>query len=278
MAGKRNLKKRKRLPRLLGLCAALLLLLGPEAPVLTPSTANAEHVPPASGPVETPALPAVVSTANAKAPEEPATQEEAPPDPEPALQEPVDATYFADALFLGDSRTEGLSLYGGPAEAEYLFAVGATVESVFSKPVAKPGGGKAPLLDTLAQRDCAKVYVMLGVNELGWVYAETFRDQYAKVIDRIREDHPEAVVAIQSILPVSALQDAKGSYVNNERIRTYNALLKELAVEKDCPWLDVAGAVADESGCLAADLTFDGIHLNPAGCAVWLEYLQTHPV
>lgn len=40
---------------------------------------------------------------------------------------------FADAAFLGDSRTEGLYLYGGSEEGTYLYAVGTTVESVFTK-------------------------------------------------------------------------------------------------------------------------------------------------
>lgn len=206
--------------------------------------------------------------------EEPATEE--PDTAEPVT--PVEDTYFADAVFLGDSRTEGFHLYSGLKEGQYLYAVGATVESVFSKATQQTAGGKVPIMDALSGMACSKVYIMLGVNELGWVSTQTFRDQYAKVIDRVQADHPDAAVVIQSILPVSQAQDDKKTYVNNARIREYNSLLEDLAQEKGCVYLDVASAVSDESGCLRADWTFDGIHLNPAGCRAWLQYLKEHPV
>lgn len=192
--------------------------------------------------------------------------------------DPVGMEYFSDAVFLGDSRTEGLYLYGNMTEGDFLYAVGATVESVFTKPTQTTDAGKVPMLDALADMKCGKVYIMLGVNELGWPRTETFRDQYGKLIDRVRADHPDAQVVIQSILPVSAEQDAKGSYVNNRRIQEFNDVLRELAEEKNCPYLDVAEAVTGEDGCLLPELTSDGVHLNTKGCAVWREYLMSHPV
>ena len=203
------------------------------------------------------------------------------PEPEaiiPEEQEPVDDTYFEDVVFLGDSRTEGLYLYGGPAPARYLFAVGATVESVFTKEIEREDGTKAPLLDTLAELECGKIYVMLGINELGWPQSDLYREQAGKLVDRLREDHPDATVVLQSILPVSAKQDAKKSYVNNERVAVYNRILREVADEKGCVWLDVGAAVMDEEGCLPADITPDGVHMNTRGCAIWTDYLRTHPV
>lgn len=193
--------------------------------------------------------------------------------------EAVEDTYFEDAVFLGDSRTEGFRLYSGLKSGTCLYGVGATVETVFTKKAwPADGGEKVPLLDALAEMECGKVYLMLGVNELGWSKKETFHDQYAKVIDRIREDHPDARIILQTILPVSAKQDARGSYVNNERIGVYNQVIRTLAEEKDCALVDVAEALAGEDGCLPKELNFDGVHLNPAGCKIWLEYLRTHSV
>lgn len=193
--------------------------------------------------------------------------------------EAVEDAYFEDAVFLGDSRTEGFHLYSGLEAGTYFYAVGATVESVFTKNVwSADGKEKVPLLDALAETACGKVYLMLGINELGWSKKETFHDQYAKVIDRVREDHPEAEIVLQTILPVSAKQDAKGSYVNNARIGVYNQVIRALAEEKDCALVDVAEALAGEDGCLPKELNFDGVHLNPSGCKIWLDYLRTHSV
>ena len=191
--------------------------------------------------------------------------------------EPVEDSYFSDAVFLGDSRTEGFMLYSGLKEGTYLFSVGATVDTVLDKKV-NTADGKMALVDAMKPLKPAKVYIMLGVNELGWVRPDRFQSCYGAVIDRIRADHPETKVVIQSILPVTAEQEAKGSYVNNGRIAMYNELLKELAKEKNCAYMNISEAVTDTDGCLFPEMSADGVHLNPEGCRTWLHYLRTHAV
>ena len=190
---------------------------------------------------------------------------------------PVEDTYFENTAFLGDSRTQGFQLYSGLKTGTYYTAVGATVESVFTKKV-DTEAGKMPLLDAMAKQEFDKIYVMLGVNELGWNCTEIYHNQYAKLIDRLREDHPDSLVVLQTLIPVSAKQEAKKSYVNNTRIAAYNEVIRQLAEEKQCPYVDVAAAMTDEQGCLRSDWTSDGVHLNTKGCKAWLEYLRTHPV
>ena len=191
---------------------------------------------------------------------------------------PVEDAYFADAVFLGDSRTDGLRLYSGLTEGTFLCLTGATVESVFTKAAWKqPDGTQVPLLDALAaQENCGKIYLMLGINELGWAGTDIFRDQSVKLLERLREDHPEAEIYIQAILPVSAGQEAKKTYVNNARIKDYNRVWRKLADELDIAYLEVGEVLTGEDGCLPKDLTSDGVHLNPRGCKIWLEYLRTH--
>ncbi len=209
----------------------------------------------------------------------PAEQTDPHPGDTPADGAPVEDEYFADAVFLGDSRTEGFSLYSGLKQGTYLYAVGATVESVFSKRTQTAADGTAQtLMDALAAGSFSKVYVMLGINELGWPRIETFSDQYSALVDRIRELQPDAQIALESILPVSAGQEAKGSYVNNERIAQFNAVIRQLAEERGCTYLDVAEALTDAEGCLPDGWTWDGIHLNVEGCRQWLAYLRAHPL
>ena len=274
MVGKRVKKKKMRLPAVVVLLAAMMTVL---------TTAGPRGAA-ADSPLGSLAEPAAESTAPAARPV-PAETEKVPPEtddpPEPFAPVPeggpVEDTYFEDAAFLGDSRTEGFHLYSGLKAGAYYYSVGATVESVFSKKVETPAG-KMPLLDAMAEEDFGKIYVMLGVNELGWSKTETFHDQYALVIDRLRLDHPDAVIVLQSVMPVSAKQDAKKSYVNNERIAVYNEVIYHLAEEKGCAFLDTASAVTDESGCLRKEWNSDGVHLNQKGCEAWLAYLRSHPV
>ena len=274
MVGKRVKKKKMRLPAVVVLLAAMMTVLttaGPrgaaaDSPLESPPEPAAETVAPVARPV-----PAET--------EKTLPETDDPPEPFAPVPEggPVEDTYFEDTAFLGDSRTEGFHLYSGLKTGAYYCSVGATVESVFSKAVETPAG-KMPLLDAMAKEDFGKIYVMLGVNELGWSKTETFHDQYAKVIDRLRSDHPDAEIILQSILPVSAKQEKKKTYVNNGRIAAYNEVIFKLAEEKDCALVDVAEAVTDENGCLRAEWNSDGVHLNVKGCRAWLEYLRTHPV
>lgn len=212
----------------------------------------------------------------------------AEPEPEPVIAEPVwegpvpesplvQDTYFDDVVFLGDSRTDGLRLYSGIQNGTFLCSTGATVESVFTKAVETPLG-EMPLLDALALLDCGKIYIMLGINELGWNGTEIFRTQSTELIRRIQTDHPDAEIVIQSILPVSAEKDAEGRYVNNGRIDQYNQVWMDLAEEMDVGYLNVAEGVVGEDGLLPSDLCYDGVHLNKAGCRQWLDYLRTHAV
>lgn len=272
MAGKREKKEKKlRLPGALMILAALAVMLSMGGPRGVAVNSPAETV--------EPELPPVVETAEEAA--VPAAEPEmiqedvwAGPVPESAQ---VEDTYFDDVVFLGDSRTDGLRLYSGLQHGTFLCSTGATVESVFSKAVETPAG-ELPLLDALAALDCGKIYIMLGINELGWNGTETFRTQSTELIQRLQKDHPDAEIVIQSILPVSAKKDAEGRYVNNGRIKEYNQVWLELAEEFDVAYLNVAEGVAGEDGLLPSELCYDGVHLNKAGCQMWLDYLRTHAV
>ena len=268
MAGKRVKKKEKRhLPGVLLVCAVLAVLLIPGELIGIAADSPAETTEPET-----------VAQVEEAVQEERTVVEETPvwegPVPESVR---VEDTYFDDAVFLGDSRTDGLRIYGGMNHGTYLQFTGATVESVFTKAVETPVG-TMPLLDALAQMECGKIFVMLGVNELGWNGTDIFRNQSTVLIQRLKEDHPDAEIVIQSILPVSAEIDGEGRYVNNQRINAYNQVWLELAEEFGVSYMNVAESVADAEGRLPKDLCYDGVHLNKAGCRQWLEYLRTHAV
>lgn len=272
MAGKREKKEKKlRLPGALMILAALAVMLSMGGPHGAAVNSPAETVEPELPPVVEAAEEAAVPAAE---PEMIGEAVWAGPVPESAL---VEDTYFDDVVFLGDSRTDGLRLYSGLQHGTFLCSTGATVESVFSKAVETPAG-ELPLLDALAALDCGKIYIMLGINELGWNGTETFRTQSTELIQRLQKDHPDAEIVIQSILPVSAEKDAEGRYVNNGRIKEYNQVWLELAEEFDVAYLNVAEGVAGEDGLLPSELCYDGVHLNQAGCQMWLDYLRTHAV
>ncbi|MDR1573449.1 MAG: GDSL-type esterase/lipase family protein [Clostridiales Family XIII bacterium] len=230
-------------------------------------------VPPEGGEV----ISAVVSAAGSPAEKTAEETAEALPPPETADVSEAD-DYFSDALFIGDSRTQGLLLYSNLSNAGYYAARGLTVEQVFKKAVVDFEGGKLTVSEALGRRTFGKVYLMFGLNELGWNSAEKFIEQYGFVLDRVRETQPDAVIYVQAIMPVSAWKSAEDPVHNNPNIDRFNAMILHLAAEKDAVFLNVGEGVADANGVLPDEASSDGIHLNKTYCIKWEAYLRAHEV
>ena len=86
----------------------------------------------------------------------------------------VDASYFDDALFIGDSHTDGFKDYAGLNNADYLCHNGLTVWSAVEK---AEFPGKQTLAQALSGKHYGKIYLMLGINELGTGTAESWAAQ-----------------------------------------------------------------------------------------------------
>jgi hypothetical protein len=193
--------------------------------------------------------------------------------------EAVDETYFNDAIFIGNSRTEGFILYSGLANATSYTSRGLMVNTVFTDRVINMNGKKISVMAAVqANPDFSKVYIMLGTNELGWVYSNLFIKKYGEIIDALQAINPEALIYVQSILPVTKSKSAKDKIYNNPKINQFNALLSKMAEEKKIYYLNVAEAVADSKGNLPEGSAYDGVHLKKAYCIKWLEYLKCHTV
>lgn len=196
-------------------------------------------------------------------------------------REPVDNTYFADAAFVGDSRTDGLLIYSGVGCGENLTSNGLSIFKLAEKKALKRDGVSYTLLEALDLKDYGKVYLSLGVNELGTYDDEGFYQAYCAAIDAIRVSQPDAVIYIQGLIPLNEeVAQAKlgKAYLRNDHLLIYNNLMKKAAQEKQVAFLDLNPYFADETGTLPAEATGDGVHLKGAYYKQWLEYLKTHTV
>lgn len=181
---------------------------------------------------------------------------------------------FADSLFIGDSRTEGLKLYAG-FQAKFLTAKGIMVNTIFTKPtVTDADGQKITIVEAIAQGQYQRVYVMLGVNELGWVHSDQFIQHYTTLVRRIKQLQPLATIYVQSILPVTEEKSQGNNVYTNKKIDAYNELIREMAQRESVQYLDVAQAVRGADGALPNEATSDGVHLNKAYCQKWAAFLR----
>lgn len=192
--------------------------------------------------------------------------------------EAVDRSYFDDAVFIGDSRTEGLITNTGLYNATSFIHKGMAVDTVFTTLLAERNGVWVSALEALKDMSFSKVYVMFGINEAGWVDSGIFIERYGKVIDAIREANSEAIIYVQGIIPVAESVSSTHAYIKNEKLQEYNRLLLELAEEKQVYYIDTGAAFAGEDEPLPEDAATDGIHLKREYCDIWLEYLENHVV
>lgn len=194
--------------------------------------------------------------------------------------ETVEESYFDDAAFVGDSRIDGFRLYSGIKNGEFIVHTGLSIFQVEKKNITYKGK-KMKVIDALGKGEYKKVYVSLGVNELGMNNDEGYRDCYARFIDEIRAQQPEATIYIQLLIPVNekkCREKGIASYIENEHLQVYNDILREIAQEKHVFLVDPAEDLTDENGEPPYDSVADGVHFQRAPYKQWLDYLKRHTI
>ena len=196
--------------------------------------------------------------------------------------EEVEMEYFEDALFIGDSRTDGLRLYSGIQGADFYCYKGLTIFEVDERKIVELNGNSYSVVEALEKGpQYAKIYISLGVNELGYYNDDAYHQAFSEFLDTVKALQPNAIIYLENLVPVNPQKCAEykqPSYVNNDRVAAYNAIYPQLATEHQVALLDVASALSDENGILPADATADGVHFTKAWYQKWLAYLMNHTV
>ena len=193
----------------------------------------------------------------------------------------VDDSYFDDALFIGDSRMVGLSQYCEAIDSRATFFAqkSLTIFDIRNKEwVEDENGNKMSIATALAGKHYKKIYLMVGINELGTGDEERFREVYSQVIQGLKYLQPDATIFISSIMHVSEEKNNTDALYNNTNINIRNDAIKGLADNRKVFYLDINEAVDDENGNLKAETTGDGVHLKGACYEPWHQYLLEHGV
>lgn len=218
-----------------------------------------EVTPPASQPDQTVSLPTQQTTE--------VTQEQTQ---QPA-HVPVELD-MSNALFIGDSRTVGLMEYSG-LESDFFASVGMSVYNVEDEEVSVPNVGKVTLDQLLSNREYDTIYLMLGINELGYDMDQTV-DVYGKLVEDISKSQPDAKIMIQANLHVTQEKSQNHDYITNERIDEFNDKIAGLADGKNIFYLDANPEYDDENGAMSPEVTSDGAHLYAKYYEQWGTWIK----
>lgn len=182
----------------------------------------------------------------------------------PKQDQPAPTGYFEDAIFLGNSLVDGLKLYWYNGHLD-----GATYHTGTSLTIF----GVGSYLDQMADENVGKVYVGLGMNEIDY-NKDVLREEFAELIETVRGYNPDAIIYLMSVTPVSRWKDQNSDLHNMRSVESFNAMLRDVADQNDCYFMDLTPVLAGEDGYLPAEVTNDGVHFTPEYYIKWFDYLE----
>ena len=185
--------------------------------------------------------------------------------------------YFSDAVFIGDSRTVGISEFAGIKNATFLCRTSLTVYD-FDKPKITYENKKTSIKDVLSTHQFGKIYFMVGINECGTGTAQSFFKRYRDVIMDIRQLQPDALIFIEGNLLVTKEKSDQEQNITNENIQERNRLIATLANQKDIFYIDINDSTLCKDGALISDYTWDQVHIKAQYYSVWKEFLLDHAI
>ncbi len=189
----------------------------------------------------------------------------------------ADLSYFDDALFIGDSRTVGLYEYGGLGNAEVFAHSGMSIYKVFNEKFVLRSGEETTLEEVLSQRQFGKIYIMLGINELGYDFEQTV-NRFQETLEIIQKKQENAIIFIQANLHITKVKSEESDLFNNENIDRYNEAISKLADGKSIFYLDANSLYDDADGCLAEEFTTDHTHILGKYYVEWVDYILENAV
>ena len=200
---------------------------------------------------------------------------------------PGDAHWFDDAVFLGDSVTLKLSYYceehpEALGDAKFFCAGSLGYTSALWELDREDSVHPYYRGKNYLSRDCAqvtgasKVFVLLGINDIGLYGTDESLKSAETLINDIKKTSSDASVYIQSVTPI--LKGKENKDIDNKLVRSFNKKLETFCKNNGYPYLDVYDLMADKDGYLKPEYCGDqeaqGIHFTDAACELWTKFLK----
>lgn len=166
-----------------------------------------------------------------------------------------------DIVLIGDSITEKGDDWGkrfGSARVRNRGIAGDVTAGVLQR------------LGEIYEYRAAAVFIMIGVNDIN---ASGKSDKFVveninRIVSDIRKNSPKTKIYVQSLLPTSKEDVSK-------TLRSVNSALRMNAQENGYIFINLYNDFADDNKTLRKEFTYDGIHLNEAGYAKWVENVKS---
>lgn len=162
---------------------------------------------------------------------------------------------FGTSVILGDSLTEGLTVYGWLTDATVFSKIGGSIlysDDIFAK--------AASIKPEFA-------FFAYGMNDMGNFNGNThnYIKKYTKMLQKFKKKSPKTVIVVNSISTPT-----KEARKGNKSIRAYkkfNSAIKKMCKENNYLYIDIEDILPDNPDLYAGD----GIHAAPDYYPIWMD-------
>lgn len=187
--------------------------------------------------------------------------------------DPPAATYsrsfYDNDLFIGDSISTGLFLYGFLDKSNVFAEVGLNPESALTKAI-----DGVTCTEKAAVMQPRNIYIMLGTNGLAYMNGSYMANKMGELTEKLKSACPEANIYIITIPPVTAAHEAQGNETM-ALVNGYNSKLKELCAQNGCGCIDLCRILQNESGYFSSTYAEqDGLHFLGTAYIAMLNFVQ----
>ena len=133
-------------------------------------------------------------------------------------------------------------------------------------------------IDEVAKRKPAKVFLMIGTNDLARnISPDSVMKNILLTTSYLRQQSPSTKLYVQSILPVNGIYGKFAGHINKaQQIVAVNAQLKEKATAYRYTYIDLYTPFSDGEGKLKKELSNDGLHLKGNAYLLWKHLLYPY--
>ena len=168
-------------------------------------------------------------------------------------------------IFLGNSITEGgqWSDYFPDQDVLNRGISGDIAHGVFNR------------LDEIIERQPSKLFLLIGVNDLSKNIPESIvANKVDDILGRLQKGSPNTEIIVQSILPVNDSLDDFPDHYKQYAVMITNQLYKQICRKRNIRFLNLYLSFLNDSGRMDPMYSYDGLHLNDKGYALWVKILK----
>ena len=165
-------------------------------------------------------------------------------------------------------------MYGSLGNADVFATKGLSVFRVLSETIEVKNIGETKLEPLLQSKQYDRVYIMLGINEIGSNIDNGIRPRYTTLVNKVRELQPNAIIYLCANLHITHNRSQNDPIYNNTRLNSINDIAASLCDGNMTKYVNVNVIFDDQNGALGKNYCTDDFHPIPKYYKQWTEWLS----